>query len=215
MVLSVPRQSQLLRITGRAGSQGPWISFLYFCSPMSHQLQIPMKRPVRKLPRIAPEMAALNPPPETAMLKLAPAPMTRKPARNRWPRHETCRKCRRKTGKSPNTSMEKSMNEKTSVVDSSRDARTVAAMIAALVDREAGNLRASLLTLHCLLLFLLYPWHRHRRRYRHRRYRLKIVRSYERNRINLLCTNAAPIIEEEDVEPRQKASHSPDGVAGG
>lgn len=52
---------------------------------------------------------------------------------------DTERKCRRKTGKSPNTWMEKRVSENTAVVVSSRDASTVLAMSAALVLRLLGN----------------------------------------------------------------------------
>lgn len=35
-------QCLLLMMIGRAGSHGPYISFLYFCNPISHQLHPPM-----------------------------------------------------------------------------------------------------------------------------------------------------------------------------
>lgn len=46
-------------------------------------------------------------------------------------------------GKSPNTSIENSVKLKTSVVEARRDASTVEAMSAALVDNDAGNLAAA------------------------------------------------------------------------
>lgn len=45
-------------------------------------------------------------------------------------------------GKSPKTSMEKSIRLNTWVVEGSREARTVEAITAAFVEREAGNLVA-------------------------------------------------------------------------
>lgn len=51
-----------------------------------------------------------------------------------------CRKCRRKTGKRPKTSMLKSVRENTCVVEGRREASTVEAIRAALVERDAGNL---------------------------------------------------------------------------
>ena len=48
---------------------------------------------------------------------------------------------RRKTGKRPKTSMLKRVREKTCVVVGSREARTVLAIRAAFVEREAGNLQ--------------------------------------------------------------------------
>lgn len=74
------------------------------------------------------------------MPMLAPAPATRARVRRRWPRHEMWRRWRRNTGKSPKTSMLKSVREKTCVVEGRREASTVEAMRAALVEREAGNL---------------------------------------------------------------------------
>jgi hypothetical protein len=50
------------------------------------------------------------------------------------------RRWRRNTGNRPNTSIEKRVREKTWVVDVSREASTVEAMRAALVERESGNL---------------------------------------------------------------------------
>lgn len=134
-------QSQCLLMIGLAGSHGPWISFLYLCSPMSHQLVRPMARLVSILPRTIPMTAAFQPPPEIVMPSPPLAPMTTKAVNVRWPRQETCRRCRRKTGKRPKTSMLNSVRLKTCVVDGSRDAKTVDAESAAFVDREAGNLK--------------------------------------------------------------------------
>lgn len=73
-----------------------------------------------------------------------PAPTTNARVRSKWPRQEMWRRWRRKTGKRPKTSIEKRVREKTCVVEGRREARTVEAMRAALVDREAGNLYRSL-----------------------------------------------------------------------
>ena len=54
---------------------------------------------------------------------------------------ETCSKSRRKTGNKPKTWMLKMVRRNTSVVLVRRDASTVEPMIAALVERESGNLR--------------------------------------------------------------------------
>lgn len=52
---------------------------------------------------------------------------------------ETLRRWRRKTGKRPKTWMLNSVRLKTELVDGRREARTVEAMRAALVEREEGN----------------------------------------------------------------------------
>ena len=50
------------------------------------------------------------------------------------------RSCRRKMGNKPKTSIEKSVNEKTCVVDSRRDASTVDAINAEFVEMDTGRL---------------------------------------------------------------------------
>jgi hypothetical protein len=125
---------------GLAGSQGPCISFLYFCNPMSHQLQIPMARNVRMPPSTTPAIHAPLPPPVKVTETLPQALMMRAIVRARWPRRDIDRRCRRKMGNRPNTSMENSVSEKTCVVDGSRDASTVEAIKAELVDIDAGSL---------------------------------------------------------------------------
>jgi hypothetical protein len=125
---------------GRAGSQGPWISFLYLCNPMSHQLVMPMARHVRTPPRIAPPTPAFQPPPVIVTQRPPPAPRTINAVNIKCPVQDACRTCRLKTGNSPNTSILKSVKLKTSLVYLRREARTVDAMRAAFVDREAGNL---------------------------------------------------------------------------
>ena len=72
----------------------------------------------------------------------APAEATNITVRTMCPDQEIWRRCRRKTGKRPNTSMEKRVRLKTWVVDGRRDASTVEAMRAAFVEREAGNFEA-------------------------------------------------------------------------
>lgn len=125
---------------GRAGSQGPWISFLYLCKPMSHQLVIPIARHVRIPPRTAPPTPAFQPPPVMVTQSPPPAPRTINAVKAKCPVQDACRTCRLKTGNNPNTSILKSVKLKTSFVYLRRDARTVEAMRAAFVDREAGNL---------------------------------------------------------------------------
>jgi len=85
-------------------------------------------------------MAAVQPPPLTIIPTPALAPNTNTTVRIRCARHDTWRRWRRNIGNSPKTSMEKRVKEKTCVVDVRRDASTVDAMSAALVDKDAGNL---------------------------------------------------------------------------
>jgi hypothetical protein len=125
---------------GLAGSQGPWISFLYFCSPISHQLQIPIPKKVTIPPRITPAIQAPRPPPVN-VIKTAPHEvMTSTKVKVKWPRHEIDRRCLLKIGNSPKTSMENKVSENTWVVDGSRDASTVEAISAELVEMDAGRL---------------------------------------------------------------------------
>lgn len=134
--------SQPPLITGLAGSQGPITTFLYFCNPINHQLQPPIPTPLPTPQAITPHtiLFHLSSLLERTIPMPAPAPTTRVRVRSKCPRHEIWRRCRRKTGKRPNTSMEKRVREKTCVVEGRREARTVEAMRAALVEREAGNL---------------------------------------------------------------------------
>ena len=128
-------------ITGLAGSQGPITTFLYFCNPISHQLHPPIPTIVPSPHSTTPTIAAFQSPSRTNVTPIpAPAPMTRERVSRRWPRHEMCRRWRRKTGKRPKTSMLKRVRLKTWVVLGSLEARTVEAMRAALVEREAGKL---------------------------------------------------------------------------
>src|ERR1700712_5784205 len=107
---------------GRAGSQGPCISFLYFCKPISHQLQPPIASPVTKTPITVPitpfsQGNPKSPPPPPPYPNIIPtpppAPITRRVVRVTCPRHDRCRAYRRKTGKSPKTSIENRVSEKT------------------------------------------------------------------------------------------------------
>ncbi len=127
---------------GLAGSHGPITTFLYLCRPINHQLQPPMPTAVPSPHRIIPVRAAFQVVAVGAKVtpKPAPAPKTREKVSNRWPCHEIWRRCRRKTGKRPKTSMLKRVRLKTCVVLVSRDASTVEAIRAALVDNDAGNL---------------------------------------------------------------------------
>jgi hypothetical protein len=127
-------------MTGLAGSQGPWISFLYRCSPISHQLVAPMPRSVTTPPRITPKTAYANPPPEMTIPNTPEASTIRKIVSVRWSGQEWCLRCRRKTGKRPKTSMLNRVRLNTWIVDGSREARTVLAIKAAFVESEAGNL---------------------------------------------------------------------------
>ena len=129
---------------GRAGSQGPWISFLYLCKPMSHQLVIPIARHVRIPPRKAPITPAFQPPPVMVTQSPPPAPRIINAVKIRCPVQDTCRTCRLKTGNSPKTSILNRVRLKTWVVDGRREAKTVEAIRAALVESEAGNLRNKL-----------------------------------------------------------------------
>lgn len=74
---------------------------------------------------------------------MSPSPaddMTTKPAvRSRCELKDLCLRCRRKTGKSPNTWIENNDKLNTAVVVRSRDANTVLAINAALVDNDDGN----------------------------------------------------------------------------
>lgn len=122
---------------GRAGSHGPCISFLYLWSPINHQLHPPIARPAMRFPSVIPTTAAFHPPRVTTIPTPPPAPITRSAVRATCQRQDTWRKCLRKTGNSPKTSIEKSVREKTCWVDGSREASTVDAMRAAFVEREA------------------------------------------------------------------------------
>lgn len=85
-------------------------------------------------------------PPRSVIPTPAPAARTKAKVRSRCPVHDTWRRCLRKTGNNPNTSIEKSVKLNTCVVDGKRDANTVEAITAAFVDREAGNFAAPALS---------------------------------------------------------------------
>lgn len=125
---------------GLAGSHGPWISFLYFWSPISHQLQIPMHRTVKLHPRITPVKKATCPPPVRVTNTPPQATTVNKIVSSKLPGQECVRSSRRNIGKRPKTSMEKSVKEKTCVVVGSREASTADAIIAEFVDMDAGSL---------------------------------------------------------------------------
>jgi hypothetical protein len=125
---------------GRAGSQGPYISFLYFCSPISHQLQMPIATKVIILPSMTPAIQALRPPPVNVANTAPPAVVTNATVKAMLPFRDFARSCRRNMGKRPNTSIENNVSEKTCVVDGNREASTVDAISAELVEMEAGKL---------------------------------------------------------------------------
>lgn len=77
-----------------------------------------------------------NVPPQAAMVSTA--------VRIRWPRQDRARSSRRKIGSRPKISIEKRVKEKTCVVDGRREASTADAIMAELVDIEAGNLSCTL-----------------------------------------------------------------------
>jgi hypothetical protein len=110
---------------------------------MSHQLQTPMLRKVTMPPSTTPAIQAPRPPPVKVTKTAPPAFMTRTMVRITWPRDEVDRRCRRKIGKRPKTSMEKRVREKTWVVEGRREASTVDAISAELVEMEAGSLFVS------------------------------------------------------------------------
>lgn len=76
---------------------------------------------------------------ERMMLRPAVDMRIRTRVRPAWSSEETCRRWRRKTGKRPKTWIEKRDREKTAVVVGRRDASTVLAISAALVERLDGK----------------------------------------------------------------------------
>jgi len=129
---------------GLAGSQGPWISFLYLCNPISHQLQMPIHKNVKLHPSTTPVRKATRPPPVRVTNKPPHAAIVSKTLRARWLDREWTSSCLRNMGKSPKISIEKRVSEKTCVVDGSLDASTADAIMAELVDMEVGSLHAML-----------------------------------------------------------------------
>jgi hypothetical protein len=129
---------------GLAGSQGPWISFLYFWSPINHQLHMPMHTAVKVVPKTTPVANAARPPLVSVTNKPPHAAMVSKMVRTWWPNQDCAKSLRRKIGNNANTSIEKSVNEKTCVVEGSREAKTVDAIMAEFVDIEVGNLHGAL-----------------------------------------------------------------------
>lgn len=101
---------------------------------------MPMARKVMMPPRITPAIQTPLPPPVKVTKTPPHALMMSTIVRARWPCQDMDRRCRRKMGKSPNTSMEKRVNENTCVVEGRRDASTVDAINAEFVEIEAGKL---------------------------------------------------------------------------
>jgi hypothetical protein len=79
------------------------------------------------------------------MLMPADDAITRNMVSKIWPFQEFCRRCRRKTGKRPKTSIEKTVEEKTCVMLERGDANTVDAINAAFVERLEGKWGALLI----------------------------------------------------------------------
>lgn len=129
---------------GLAGSQGPWISFLYLWRPISHQQQIPIHSIVKLHPSITPVTNAVRPPPVRVTNTPPHAAMVRKMVRTKWLSQEWIRSCLRKMGKRPKISIEKRVKEKTCVVDGNLDASTAEAIMAEFVDMEVGSLYCTL-----------------------------------------------------------------------
>lgn len=100
-----------------------------------------MENAVRMLPRNDPTIADAQPP-LRVIPTAPPAVITRANVSAACPVQDVCRNCRRKMGNRPKTSMENSIKLNTCVVDGRREASTVDAITAALVEREAGNLVA-------------------------------------------------------------------------
>lgn len=86
--------------------------------------------------------------------------------------------------------MLKRVREKTWVVEGRREARTVEAIRAAFVERDAGNLNGE------------------------RGGRLVGVGREGRGGGCLLDADAAAVVEEQDIDAHEPAAHGPDGVAG-
>lgn len=102
---------------------------------------MPIARNVRMLPRITPAIHAPRPPP-VKVTKTPPQALTISIMVSvRCPVKDLDLRCRRKIGKRPNTSIEKRVRENTWVVEGSRDASTVDAISAELVDIDAGRLQ--------------------------------------------------------------------------
>ena len=99
-------------------------------------------------------------------------------------------------GKSPKTSIENNVNEKTWVVEGRREAKTVDAIKAALVDNEAGSLDPNRTSLN-----------------QPRAWELFSGQVQVQARPNGLCSHRPSIIEEEDVDTHQPTTHGPDRVA--
>jgi hypothetical protein len=114
-----------------------------------------MPRSVTKPPRTTPRTAYPSPPPEITIPNPPEASTIRKIVSVRCIGQEWCLRCRRKTGKRPNTSMLNRVRLKTCVVDGNREARTVLAIKAAFVESEAGNLEVRLALEHCLAIEVL------------------------------------------------------------
>ena len=101
---------------------------------------MPMARNVIAFPSIMPTIHATCPPPVSVANTAPLATVTNRTVKAMWPRRDLARSWRRKMGNKPNTSIENSVKEKACVVEGSREASTVDAMSAELVEMDAGRL---------------------------------------------------------------------------
>jgi hypothetical protein len=99
-----------------------------------------MHRTVRLQPSTTPVTNAVRPPPVRVTNTPPHAAMVSMMVRRRWLDQDRESSSRRKIGNRPNISMEKSVKEKTCVVDGSLEASTADAIIAEFVDMDVGNL---------------------------------------------------------------------------
>jgi hypothetical protein len=101
---------------------------------------MPMDRKVMLHPRITPVTNAIRPPPVRVTNTPPHAAIVRTIVRTRWLNQDRTSSSLRKMGNRPNISMEKSVREKTCVVDGNLDASTADAIMAEFVDIDVGNL---------------------------------------------------------------------------
>lgn len=107
---------------------------------MSHQLQRPIAKKVMMPPIITPARKEPRPPPVRVTKTPPQAVVTRATVKTRWPLGDLARSCLRKIGNRPKISIENSVKENTCVVDGNREASTADAIMAELVDMDAGRL---------------------------------------------------------------------------
>jgi hypothetical protein len=105
---------------------------------------MPMLRNVRLQPSITPVTNAIRPPPVRVTNTPPHAAIVRTMVRTRWLDQDRTSSSLRKMGNRPNISIEKSVREKTCVVDGSLEASTADAIIAEFVDIDVGSLEQTL-----------------------------------------------------------------------